>query len=74
MTKISPKKTLNFMDLYTRFIKDSISGKRLQINGKKITAGTITSYNALTGATLTTITANASMTLQSDGTNWYRIQ
>ena len=45
MTKISPKKTLNFLDLYTKFIKDSISGKRLQINGKKITAGTITSYS-----------------------------
>ncbi|MFZ1368981.1 MAG: hypothetical protein WAR78_01280, partial [Ferruginibacter sp.] len=37
-------------------------------------AKTITSYLDFTGAANTTIPANGSITLQSSGTNWYRIR
>lgn len=40
----SKKKELSFFDLYDKFLKDSVSGKRLQPNGKKITEGTIANY------------------------------
>lgn len=36
-------------------------------------SSTISTYNAFSG-TSTTISANSAMTLQSDGSNWYRIQ
>lgn len=45
MATAPPKKELAFFELYNRFIKDSKTGKRLQVNGKKISAGTVTSYN-----------------------------
>ena len=45
MATVPTKKELAFFELYNRFIKDSKSGKRLQVNGKKIATGTITSYN-----------------------------
>lgn len=37
-------------------------------------ARTISTYKDFAGANATTITANSSITIQSDGTNWYRIQ
>lgn len=40
-----------------------------QTNG----ARTISSYRDFTNSGVTTITANSSITIQSDGTNWYRI-
>jgi hypothetical protein len=40
----------------------------------KASATTITSYVGLDGATKTTIPAQSSITVQSNGTNWYRIQ
>ena len=45
MAIVPVKKFLDFFELYTRFIKDSTSGKRLQVNGKKISPGTIKSYS-----------------------------
>lgn len=44
MKKKSPKNLLPFIELYNQFIQDSISGKRLHPNGKKVSKGTITSY------------------------------
>jgi integrase len=44
MPPVTDKKILNLSNLYTKFINDSISGKRLQANGKKIGKGTIISY------------------------------
>jgi site-specific recombinase XerD len=38
------KKELSFLKLYDQFINDNQKGKRLQPNGKKITAGTIANY------------------------------
>lgn len=37
-------------------------------------ARTISTYKSFSGSDATTIAANSSMTIQSDGTNWYRIQ
>ena len=37
-------KSFDFFQLYDRFINDSVKGKRLQPNGKKVTAGTVISY------------------------------
>jgi hypothetical protein len=37
-------------------------------------ARTITSYRNFSNSSVTTIAANSSITLQSDGSNWYRIQ
>src|SRR5437868_3190649 len=45
MPTVPAKRPLHFFELYQRFIKESSSGKRLQANGKKISDGTITSYN-----------------------------
>jgi integrase len=44
MATVIDKKGLSFLNLYARFVNDSISGKRLQANGKKIGKGTIISY------------------------------
>lgn len=44
MAVLSSRKSYAFFDLYDRFLKDSENGKRLQPNGKKITAGTINNY------------------------------
>lgn len=44
MPTLSTKKEYSFFDLYDRFLKDSRSGRRLQPNGKKLTAGTINNY------------------------------
>ena len=44
MATNQPKKEFNFFELFQRFIKDSSSGKRLQVNGKKISEGTLKSY------------------------------
>lgn len=38
------------------------------------TARTISAYLDFAGASATTVVANSSITIQSDGTNWYRIQ
>ena len=45
MKKTPRKKELPFFELYDRFIRDSKSGRRLQPNGKKISAGTIINYS-----------------------------
>lgn len=37
-------KTLDFFPLYERFISDSRSGRRLQVNGRMISKGTINNY------------------------------
>jgi len=37
-------------------------------------ARTISSYKNFSNAATTTVAANSSITIQSDGTNWYRIQ
>jgi len=37
-------KEISFFDLFDRFITDSDKGKRLQPNGKRISAGTVTNY------------------------------
>jgi integrase len=37
-------KEICFLDLYDRFIRDSDKGKRLQPNGKRISAGTVANY------------------------------
>jgi hypothetical protein len=37
------------------------------------TARTISSYKDFSNATATTVAANSSITIQSDGSNWYRI-
>lgn len=41
-----PAKTtaLSFFDIYEKFIRDSRSGRRLQPNGKRISAGTVDNY------------------------------
>lgn len=39
-----PKKILNFIDLFDQFIKESVNGKRLQKNGKKLRAGSVENY------------------------------
>lgn len=44
MATLPAKKSHDFFELYNRFIKESTSGKRLQVNGKKISGGTILSY------------------------------
>src|SRR5258705_5770233 len=40
----SSKKELSFFDLFDRFINDSDKGRRLQPNGKRISAGTVANY------------------------------
>jgi len=40
----SMRKEFSFFELYDRFIDANIKGKRLQPNGKHISAGTITNY------------------------------
>lgn len=40
----SNQKTYDFIKLYQQFIKDSLRGKRLQPNGKRISEGTINTY------------------------------
>ena len=42
-------KSFDFFQLYDRFINDSVKGKRLQPNGKKVSAGTIVSYKCTRG-------------------------
>jgi len=42
---ITRNKELPFFDLYDRFISDSKKGKRLQPNGKRISAGTVANYS-----------------------------
>ena len=44
MALTSRKKEFNFFELYEHFITDSKKGKRLQPNGKKLSAGTIANY------------------------------
>jgi len=44
MALTSRKKEFNFFELYEHFITDSKKGKRLQPNGKKLSAGTIVNY------------------------------
>lgn len=44
MRPIPKSKELSFFDLYDKFIADSKSGRRLQPNGKAISAGTISNY------------------------------
>jgi len=46
---------------------------RMYIIVNQITARTISTYKDFAGANSTTIAANSSITVQSDGTNWYRI-
>ena len=45
MAKVPAKRALNFFELYNKFIRDSISGKRHQVNGKRILPATISSYS-----------------------------
>lgn len=49
MPVTSPKKILSFFTLYEKFIQDSRKGRRLQPNGKRISAGTITNYEYTLG-------------------------
>lgn len=46
MTKFKNNKELDFFSLYDRFISDSVSGKRLQPNGKRLSAGSIKNYGS----------------------------
>ncbi|MBX2888000.1 MAG: tyrosine-type recombinase/integrase [Ferruginibacter sp.] len=45
MARFNNTSPMDFFELYHRFIKDSLTGKRLQVNGKRISAGTIASYS-----------------------------
>lgn len=49
MITVPAKKPLDFFELYLRFIKESSNGKRLQVNGKRISDGTVTSYTCTMG-------------------------
>jgi integrase len=44
MSTITAKKELDVFNLFEKFISDSIKGKRLQPNGKRITVGTVRNY------------------------------
>lgn len=44
MAAANRRKEFNFFELYEQFITDSKKGKRLQPNGKKLSAGTIDNY------------------------------
>ncbi|MFT3683044.1 MAG: tyrosine-type recombinase/integrase [Ferruginibacter sp.] len=44
MTPAAGKKVHSFFELYDHFLKDSRSGRRLQPNGKKVSAGTLDNY------------------------------
>ncbi len=44
MTSASNRKSHSFFELYQKFINDSRRGKRLQPNGKRISAGTVNNY------------------------------
>ncbi len=44
MASKRPVKILDFFKEFERFIRDSKTGRRLQINGKRLSAGTIASY------------------------------
>lgn len=44
MSSKSAKLDLNFFELFDKFIRDSVRGKRLQKNGKKLNEGTLKNY------------------------------
>src|SRR5256885_13904337 len=44
MPPVSKAKSLPFLELYDKFIANSKSGRRLQPNGKMLSAGTISNY------------------------------
>ena len=46
MTSNYSSKDLSFFQLYSRFINDSNRGRRLQPNGKRISAGTVKNYES----------------------------
>ena len=47
------KLRIDFFDLFKKFITESLSGKRLQKNGKRITVGTIDTYKIVLDNLLT---------------------
>lgn len=52
----------------------AVTNKKYTIVNQTGTGRTISSYLDFTGSSATTITANSAITIQSDGTNWYRIE